>query len=469
MANNHPDIERYLNGELSPAEMHALEKKALYDPFLADALEGAGQLAPTALSADLQQLQASLRQASQKTVPGVSLRVWALRIAATLLLLAVATAIIVRIVSTPDERLALQTPPHARQEEGPAPTRPQADSVVTSPSKPGVVASKSAEENKTDEPRSFHVSSASDHTSTPSPVADAVVPEVYLEKQQPVVAEVQEAPPAAPKAELETETTDADDRTKRKRESPVMRIADKNAEKKEDLAYTTPATLPGFTNGASTTRPANALNYSVPSTKTVYGKVTLSDDGTGIPGVNVMVVGSDLGTVTDINGNYQIRVEDEKNATLAFSFIGMQSKEMPLGDAEKVDVQLDQDVSQLSEVVVTGFGTDNGPLKEDLATFQLATPAGGRGAFKQYLETNMHYPEQALANEVEGKVTIQFTVESSGRVTDFKVLKGLGYGCDEEVIRLIKNGPKWQPSKRADEPVKDNVKVRMKFRLPKKK
>jgi TonB family protein len=468
MANDHPDIERYLNGELSPAEMHALEKKALYDPFLADALEGAAQLAPTELSADLQQLQASLRQASQKIVPGVSLRVWALRIAATLLLLAVATAIIVRIVSTPDERLALQTPPHARQEEGPAPTRPQADSVVTSPSKPGVVASKSAEENKTDESRSFHMNSASEPTSTPSPVADAVAPEVYLEKQQPVVAEVQEAPPAAPKAELETEPTDADDRAKRKRESPVMRIADKNAEKKEELTYTSSPSS-GFTDVTSTTRPANAQNNFTLSTKTVYGKVTLSDDGTGIPGVNVMVVGTDLGTVTDINGNYQIRVEDEKNATLAFSFIGMQSKEMPLGDAEKVDVQLDQDVSQLSEVVVTGFGTDNGPLKEDLATFQLAAPAGGRGAFKQYLETNMHYPEQALANEVEGKVTIQFTVESSGRITDFKVLKGLGYGCDEEVIRLIKNGPKWQPSKRADEPVKDNVKVRMKFRLPKKK
>ncbi|MBT1686614.1 hypothetical protein [Dawidia soli] len=59
MADDHHDIERYLNGELSPAEMHALEKKALYDPFLADALEGAAQLAPAELSADLQQLQNS--------------------------------------------------------------------------------------------------------------------------------------------------------------------------------------------------------------------------------------------------------------------------------------------------------------------------------------------------------------------------------------------------------------------------
>jgi TonB family protein len=455
MANDHHDIERYLHGELSPAEMHALEKKALYDPFLAEALEGAAQLAPADLSADLQQLQASLRQASQKTTPGVSLRVWALRIAATLLLLAVATAIIVRIVSTPDERLALQTPPPARQEEASAPARPQADSVVTSPPKPGIVASKPAEESNADESRSFHLNGASEPTSTPSPVADAG-------------ESVQEAPPAAPEAEFKTDPADDREDATRKRKSLAMRSADKNVETKKELAYTS-STLSGRVAGVSIPRTADTLNYVTTTAKTVRGKVTLSDDGTGIPGVNVMVVGSEQGTVTDINGNYQIRVNDDQNTTLAFSFIGMQNKEVPLGDTENVDVQLDQDVSQLSEVVVTGFGTDNGPLKEDLATFQLAVPAGGRGAYKQYLETNLHYPEQALANEVEGKVTIQFTVESSGRITDFKVLKGLGYGCDEEVIRLIKNGPKWQPSKRADEPVKDNVKVRLKFRLPKKK
>jgi TonB family protein len=467
MANDHHDIERYLNGELSPAEMHALEKKALYDPFLAEALEGAAQLAPADLSADLQQLQAALRQASQKTTPGVSLRVWALRIAATLLLLAVATAIIVRIVSTPDERLALQTPPQARQEEAPAPTLPQADSAVTSPPKPGVVARK-PEHHTADEPASFHLDRALEPTSTPSSVADAGESADHFEEQQPVVAEVQEAPPAAPEAEFKTEPADDREDARRKRKSLAMQSADKNVEKKDALAYT-PSTLSGRVAGVSTTRAADTLNYVTTPTKTVRGKVTLSDDGTGIPGVNVMVVGTDQGTVTDINGNYHIRVEDENNTALAFSFIGMQSKEVPLGDTENVDVQLDQDVSQLSEVVVTGFGTDNGPLKEDLATFQLAVPAGGRGAYKQYLETNLHYPEQALANEVEGKVTIQFTVESSGRITDFKVLKGLGFGCDEEVIRLIKNGPKWQPSKRADEPVKDNVKVRLKFRLPKKK
>jgi TonB family protein len=98
----------------------------------------------------------------------------------------------------------------------------------------------------------------------------------------------------------------------------------------------------------------------------------------------------------------------------------------------------------------------------------MAAPAGGRKAFKQYLETNLRYPEQALKNNVEGKVTVQFTVESNGKLSDFKVLKGLGYGCDEEVIRLIQQGPAWSPSKRSTEPIRDKVKVRLRFSLPKK-
>jgi TonB family protein len=99
---------------------------------------------------------------------------------------------------------------------------------------------------------------------------------------------------------------------------------------------------------------------------------------------------------------------------------------------------------------------------------ELATPEGGRKAFKQYLEKNLQYPEQALKNEVEGKVTVQFTIGMTGQLSDFKVIRGVGFGCEEEVIRLIKQGPKWSPTKKNEAPVKDRVRVRMRFSLPKK-
>ena len=98
----------------------------------------------------------------------------------------------------------------------------------------------------------------------------------------------------------------------------------------------------------------------------------------------------------------------------------------------------------------------------------LATPEGGRRGFKQYLEQNLQYPQEALNNQVEGKVTVQFTIGMTGQLTDFRVIRGLGFGCDEEVIRLIKNGPKWNPTKKNEAPIKDRVRVRMRFSLPKK-
>jgi len=200
------------------------------------------------------------------------------------------------------------------------------------------------------------------------------------------------------------------------------------------------------------------------NTHIIRGKVT-SEDGLGLPGVNVMIKGSNVGTVTDAEGNYQVTTTDDSKE-LVFSFIGMQSKEAE-ATSDKLDVQLEQDVSQLSEVVVVGYGAEH-TAQDDITNVEFAAPKGGRAAYKQYLETSMRYPEEALQNEIEGKVTIQFTVEPTGQLTDFKVLKGLGYGCDEEVIRLIKRGPKWIPTKKDDEAVKDRVKVRLRFRLPKK-
>src|ERR1700754_1790933 len=87
------DIEKYLKGELSPTEMHALEKKALDDPFLADALEGAEFLGPEAFLDDLedlrQQLQARIEPEERKTVQ--IFWIWTARIAAGLLLITIAT------------------------------------------------------------------------------------------------------------------------------------------------------------------------------------------------------------------------------------------------------------------------------------------------------------------------------------------------------------------------------------------
>jgi TonB-linked SusC/RagA family outer membrane protein len=89
--------------------------------------------------------------------------------------------------------------------------------------------------------------------------------------------------------------------------------------------------------------------------RTVSGRVTSTEDGSPLPGVNVVVKGTATGTVTDADGRYTISVPASGGA-LVFSFIGLQTQEVPVGERSVVDVSLALDVTQLSEVVITSQG-----------------------------------------------------------------------------------------------------------------
>jgi len=91
--------------------------------------------------------------------------------------------------------------------------------------------------------------------------------------------------------------------------------------------------------------------------RVVSGKVTSADDGLPIPGVNVLVVGTTVGTSTDSEGNYRIEVP-ATGEKLLFSFIGLSSQEVQIGDRSIVNVSLGLDITQLSEIVVTAAGIE---------------------------------------------------------------------------------------------------------------
>ena len=88
--------------------------------------------------------------------------------------------------------------------------------------------------------------------------------------------------------------------------------------------------------------------------RTVTGKVTSSDDGNGIPGVNVVEKGTSNGSVTDVDGSFSVSVAP--NATLVFSFVGYTTQEIATGTQSSINVALASDVTSLSEVVVIGYG-----------------------------------------------------------------------------------------------------------------
>jgi TonB family protein len=177
-----------------------------------------------------------------------------------------------------------------------------------------------------------------------------------------------------------------------------------------------------------------------------------------------MIKGSTIGTVSDENGNYQIESPGE-TPTLVFNFIGYTSTEVDAEARSEVNVQLNTDVAQLSEVVVIGYASPS--AGQVTPTLHLAHPETGNRVFRQYLESNIIYPDAARENKIEGRVTVEFYIETDGRLTGFTVVRGIGSGCDEELIRLIREGPKWIPTLRDSVPVRDKARVRLKFNLPK--
>jgi TonB-linked outer membrane protein, SusC/RagA family len=96
--------------------------------------------------------------------------------------------------------------------------------------------------------------------------------------------------------------------------------------------------------------------------RVITGKVTAQEDGSALPGVNVVLKGTTTGTVTDVDGKFSIAVSNS-GTTLVFSFIGLKTTEVAVGEKSIVDVQLELDAKELSEVVVVGYGTQ---IKQDL-------------------------------------------------------------------------------------------------------
>ncbi len=86
----------------------------------------------------------------------------------------------------------------------------------------------------------------------------------------------------------------------------------------------------------------------------VKGKITASDNGEPLPGVNVVIKGTSVGSVTDANGNYSLSVPN-LDATLVFSFIGLIAQEIPLAGRSELDLEMEADFKELEEVVVTGY------------------------------------------------------------------------------------------------------------------
>ncbi|MCG8308075.1 MAG: TonB-dependent receptor [Cytophagales bacterium] len=136
--------------------------------------------------------------------------------------------------------------------------------------------------------------------------------------------------------------------------------------------------------------------------RVITGKVTSSEDNSGLPGVNVIVQGTTTGSVTDIEGNYSVAVPDD-NSVLVFSSVGYITEEISVGAQSVIDLAMVPDIKALNEIVVIGYGT------KTKGTLTGSTFSVGEEVFESR-------PQTEVVNQLQGEIPGLLVLRGDGRV-----------------------------------------------------
>jgi hypothetical protein len=420
------DIRKYLNGELSPGEMHDLERAALDDPFLADALEGLAG-APT-LETDMDGLRSRLAarvEEKARLAPVPWFRRPAFRLAAAVILL-------VGIGLTAYYSFFDRPSPQLNVDVVKAPAAPVTRQMPAANENSAAVADSAARSDsafassyaKADKKPSGRTRLARRPASEPKPVQPT---DTALAAAAAAAGYAQTTPPPTAK------DSDVADLAKEK--------AGARAARSEDF-------LKSFNK--SFNAPAAS-----PQRILLAGRV-VDINNRPLAGASVFLNNaSKIGTTTDAYGNFnfQVRPRDTtQQMTVALAGYRQTLVSLNSNDLANNVIQLQQVKARLNEVVVTGFGakrketyatapSDDGNERPD-STGQKVTPIIGRLAYQQYLDTAKR--SLKLDSALFGTERISFQVDQKGQITEFKIEQSLSPAHDAGVIQLISTGPSWR-------------------------
>lgn len=155
---------------------------------------------------------------------------------------------------------------------------------------------------------------------------------------------------------------------------------------------------------------------------------------------------------------------EEDGKKIAFRYTAPVSFNLPMAPKEKTLAPMPtEDPSQIYEIV---------EVMPRFAGCEQATNDSIDCTFTKvvsYIKTNLKYPEEAIKNKAQGQVVAEFVVDKTGMVTDPRIKQGIGFGCDEEALRLVKAMPAWSPGMQNGQPVAVRMKLPIVFQIPKEK
>ena len=195
-----------------------------------------------------------------------------------------------------------------------------------------------------------------------------------------------------------------------------------------------------MTTGASDPESVKKMRIAkmavIPTNDIIKGKVT-DQKGEPLIGASVMYKGTNIGTVTDMNGEFSL-LKKAENKQLTAQYIGYDPVEVPVDTSRTMLIAMNENKQTLNEVVVVGHGVNKKANKDNTPQ-----PVDGKRKYLKYLKKNLVRPTDETCAQVKGKVVLTFLVNRDGRPFHIKVKKSLCESSDKEAIRLVQEGPDW--------------------------
>ncbi|MDJ1470189.1 energy transducer TonB [Xanthocytophaga flava] len=155
----------------------------------------------------------------------------------------------------------------------------------------------------------------------------------------------------------------------------------------------------------------------------------------------------------------------EQNTNLATSAVASEKKEYV---AEQLtDEQALEMVTQQLEAATGQVASVEAPVADENRIYTVVDASaqfpGGTTALNQFIATNLHYPKEAKKENISGKVYTKLLIEKDGSISSIQMIKGLGHGCDQEAIRVIKSMPNWKPAHQQESIVRSYYMLQVNF------
>ncbi len=414
------DIQRYLQGKMPAAEMHELEKAALADPFLADAIEGFNEVDFTIAKQHLNEINAGLfAEKQQNKIVAFNKRTQWLNAAAVIIVLAAIGLVASYFLNKPSNQQSAIA--KLKQEE--ANNKTTKDSI-------SFIANSNTSSRQTD--TALFIAQNKPVTKTKAPLIKTKTGNKIITADNNAINQVVAD-------SFKAGIVSAAQPSALSEKTMMSRSYNADAVNSDSTQVTLREIAPGIS--------------VLPST--FSGKV-VDENNKPIAGVTIVSDDKQTAVLTDINGDFNLQKKDTLLKVTA-STVGYDSRTLALKQGINDTIMLKESNAALNDVVVVGYGTskknaytDSIKRSQRKENSDSAMPVGGWNNFNNYVITQLNKDTTTSSiTNLKDLVELEFLIDKAGNPYDIKVVKSPNDQYSNKAVEILKNGPKWtNPSRK---------------------